>query len=269
MDLSARQRTTSVLSGNDPEVSRTLNPDSTAPVLLVCDHASNRVPDKLNNLGLDASAMSRHIAYDKGSAELTEKLSSELGYASVLCNFSRLVIDCNRILGDSTLMPEVSDDVLVPGNQALTELQQAMRYDEIYRPYHDSISLVIDRLERQVEAPAVVAIHSFTPMLHAGDERPWHVGVLWDKDPRIASFLLDFLRRDEDLCVGDNQPYSGQEAADYTIDHHGEGRGLPCVSIEIRQDLLSTPEGIDDWVRRLSEFFTSLQKNQGLFTKRH
>ncbi len=177
MDSTVRQRTNSVLSANDPEVSRTLNPHSTAPVLLVCDHASNRVPEKLNKLGLDAHTLGRHIAFDKGSAELTEKLREALGYTSVLCNFSRLVIDVNRSLGDPTLVPAVSDDVVVPGNQGLTELQQIARYDEIYQPYHASVSLAIDQLERHVAAPAVVAIHSFTPKLETGSQRPWHIGV--------------------------------------------------------------------------------------------
>jgi len=130
------------------------------------------------------------------------------------------------------------------------------------------LSTALDHLERTVEAPAVVAIHSFTPKLETGSQRPWHVGVLWDKDPRIALPLLEFLREDEQLCVGDNEPYSGQEAADFTIDHHGEDRGFPCVSIEIRQDLLSTPEGIEQWAQRLTAFFTLLQRNEKLFTKR-
>jgi len=124
MDVFARSGTTSLLSANDPDVSRTLNSGSAAPVLLVCDHASNLIPERLNNLGLDAHALSRHIAYDKGSAELTETLSAQLGYASVLCNFSRLVIDCNRMIGDPTLVPEISDGTVVPGNEKLSEYEQ-------------------------------------------------------------------------------------------------------------------------------------------------
>ncbi|MFK8031022.1 MAG: N-formylglutamate amidohydrolase [Gammaproteobacteria bacterium] len=267
MQLSAKQGTASLLSVNDPDVSRTLNPDSTSPLLLVCDHASNRVPEKLDNLGLDEASLSRHIAFDKGSAAVAERVSADLGCSAVLCNFSRLVIDCNRKVGDPTLMPPVSDDVFVPGNQNLTEVERAARYDDIYVPYHDAITNELNRLEDQVQGPAIIAIHSFTPQLEGGDWRPWDVGVLWDKDSRIASPLLEYLRADSDLCVGDNEPYSGKHPADYTIDFHGEERGIPCVSIEIRQDLLSTQAGIEGWARRLIGFFKEFEKNRDVFTK--
>lgn len=268
MDLSARQRTASVLSVNDPEASRTLNSGSTSPILLVCDHASNRIPERLDQLGLEDRHLQRHIAYDKGSEALTEKLCQALGYAAVLCNFSRLVIDCNRRAGDPTLVPEISDDVRVPGNHKLNQADRQARYEEIYVSYHRGVKAQLDRLAALVEAPALVAIHSFTPKLKTGDDRPWHVGVLWDKDPRIAQPLLDYLRQDQTLCVGDNEPYSGKHAADYTIDHHGEDRGLPCVSIEVRQDLLNSPAGVHAWAQRLTPFFKALEKDGTLYTRR-
>lgn len=268
MDHTVRQPTGSVLSVNDPEASRTLNADSTAPIMLVCDHASNRIPQNLNALGLDATTLQRHVAYDKGSEALTEQLCERLGYSAVLCNYSRLVIDCNRRTSDPTIMPEVSDDVVVPGNQNLDAASRQARRDEIYEPYHRSVTAQLDRLATRCEAPALVAIHSFTPRLETGQARPWHVGVLWDKDARIALPLMDYLREDGDLVVGDNQPYSGKHPADYTIDHHGEERRLPCVSIEVRQDLLNTPEGVMSWVNRLGPFFQNLEKNATLYTKR-
>ncbi len=268
MDQSVRQHRASLLSVHDPEASHTRYPESTKPILLVADHASNRVPLGLDNLGLDEATLNRHVAFDKGTEGLTERLSELLGYSAVLCNYSRLVVDCNRRVGDPTLMPEVSDDVTVPGNQGLTDEQRLMRNDEIYRPYHDAIDAQLRRLEGHVEAPALVAVHSFTPRLRTGSSRPWHVGVLWDQDHRIAEPLLEYLRQFAHLCVGDNEPYSGKHPADYTIDHHGEGNRLPCVSIEIRQDLLGTPDAIETWAQRLTTFFRVLEENRSLFTKR-
>ncbi len=257
-----------MLSAYDPEASHTLNPASDKPILLVADHASNVVPSVLDDLGLDLATLNRHVAFDKGTKALTERLSELLGYTAVLCNYSRLVVDCNRRVGDSSLMPEVSDDVVVPGNQALTEEQRTARYDEIFTPYHQAIDTQLRRLKSRVEAPALVAMHSFTPRLRTGSSRPWHVGVLWDQDYRISEPLLEYLRQFAHLCVGDNEPYSGKHPADYTIDHHGEGNRLPCVSIEIRQDLLGTPEAIETWAQRLTPFFRTLEESSTVFTKR-
>lgn len=268
MDLSVRQRRAPLLSAHDPEASHTLNLASVKPILLVADHASNYIPAVLDDLGLDAATLNRHVAFDKGTKALTERLSELLGYTAVLCNYSRLVVDCNRKVGDPTMMPEISDDVVVPGNQALTEEQRTARHREIYVPYHQAIDAQLRRLESQVEAPALVAIHSFTPRLRTGSSRPWHVGVLWDQDYRISEPLLEYLRQFGHLCVGDNEPYSGKHPADYTIDYHGEGNRLPCVSIEIRQDLLGTPEAIETWAQRLTPFFRALEENRAVFTKR-
>lgn len=267
MDLTARQRNASLLTANDPEAFLTLNPDSRKPLLLVADHASNIIPLELKHLGLDSATLNRHVAFDKGTRTLTERLSELLGYTAVMCNYSRLVVDCNRRIGDPTHMPEVSDDVTVPGNQGLSDEQKSARNEEIFKPYHDAIATELSRLENHVEAPALVAVHSFTPRLQTGTSRPWHVGVLWDKDERIATPMLEFLREFAHLCVGDNEPYSGKHPADYTIDFHGEASRLPCVSIEIRQDLLGTPEGIETWAQRLATFFRKLEKQSTLFTK--
>lgn len=268
MGLSARQRNGSLLAVDAPRASRTLLPESRKPILLVADHASNLIPPVLNDLGLDAATLNRHVAYDKGTRTLTERLSELLGYSAVLCGYSRLVVDCNRRLSDPTLMPEVSDDVTIPGNQALSESQRSARLNEIYKPYHHAIDVQLKRLEQLHEAPAIVAVHSFTPRLQTGSARPWHVGVLWDKDYRLAGPMLEYLRTFTHLCVGDNEPYSGKHPADYTIDHHGEGARIPCVSIEIRQDLLGTPEGIETWAQRLTTFFRNIEVHTSLFTRR-
>ncbi|MEM7082361.1 MAG: N-formylglutamate amidohydrolase [Pseudomonadota bacterium] len=267
MDSSVRHSDT-VLRANDPPASRTLNPDSRRPVLFVCDHASNVIPPSLNDLGLGPHELGRHIAFDKGSAALTERLCEQLNFMAVLCNYSRLVIDCNRRIEDPTYMPLVSDDVTVPGNHDLTPVHRQARYDEIYVPYHAAITDALDCLEQDCPGPAVVAIHSFTPKLETGVQRPWHVGVLWDQDPRIADRLKDYLQGFPSLCVGDNEPYSGKHMADYTIDHHGEGRRLPCVSIEIRQDTLNSEDGVSAWADRLVPFFRALETDTTLFKKR-
>jgi predicted N-formylglutamate amidohydrolase len=151
-------------------------------------------------------------------------------------NYSRLVIDCNRTPGSETSILEISELTPVPGNMGLSEGQKAARVREIFRPYHDRIERELDR-RRQADRPvALIAMHSFTPV-SVGVGRPWHAGVLYNRDPRFAHLLMALLKREDGLVVGDNEPYSVTDASDYTIPVHGERRGLHHAAIEIRQDL--------------------------------
>ncbi len=212
------------------------------PLVLVCDHASNRIPGALANLGLPATHLERHIAWDIGAGAVTRILSERLRANAVLGGYSRLVVDLNRDLEDPTAYPAISDGVLVPGNLDLGVEARAWRARALFKPYHEAIARVATALAATDVCPAFVAIHSFTPTLH-GLRRPWHIGVLWDKDPRIAVPLLAALRRSGDLVIGDNEPYSGKHPADFTIDHHAEPRGFAHVGLEIRQDLIADVEG--------------------------
>lgn len=222
-----------------------LEVDPARPALLVCDHASNRIPKRLNNLGVVPTDLDTHFALDIGAGAVTRYLSRVLHLPAVLAGYSRLVVDCNRRLDDPTAFP-IDDDTVVPGNRDLDHADRQMRADALYWPYHHAIRDELARLEAPGAAPALIAMHSFTPVLR-NDARPWHIGILWDSDPRMSMPLIEELRAIPDVMVGDNEPYSGRDPHDFTIDHHGEAQGLPHVSIEIRQDLIETDEGVRHW----------------------
>ncbi len=214
--------------------------------LLICDHASNRVPAELAGLGLDPALLALHIGWDIGAGALTERLSALLAMPAVSCGFSRLVIDPNRPIGHPQSIPAWSDGVRVPGNAALDAAEGDRRAALYHRPYHAQVSTVIEA----AEAPALIAIHSFTPVL-GGRERPWHAAVLHDDDERLARPLLRALRRHEDLLVGDNEPYTGYSDLTFTLPHHAQRHDLASVAIEVRQDLIDTPAGVARWARLL------------------
>ena len=254
-----------MISADDPPPFTIINPEGKARVLLVGDHASNVMPKALGNLGLDQDALEQHIAYDIGTRKLVNHLSQHLDAPAVLAGYSRLVIDLNRSLEDDSLMPEVSDETPIPGNQNMPAEHRNLRIHSFYTPYRKAIDGMLRGFREQDIVPAFIAIHSFTPQM-AGFERPWHVGVLWDKDPRIPLPLMENLRaHPERFNIGDNEPYSGKHPADYTIDHHAEASGIPHVSIEIRQDLVDTEEGAERWATILDDALRDILADPELY----
>jgi predicted N-formylglutamate amidohydrolase len=239
--------TDELLGGDEPPAYELIEHRDPRRIVLVCDHASNRVPAALGTLGVTPANLERHIAWDIGAGAVTRLLSERLGANTVLGGYSRLAVDLNRDLEDPTAFPAISDGILVPSNLRLSVEARARRARALFKPYHEAVNRVASALSHDDVSPVFVAIHSFTPRLH-GVWRPWHIGVLWDKDPRLAVPLLAALRQHDDLVVGDNEPYSGRHPADFTIDHHAEPRGLAHVGIEIRQDLIDD----DDGQRRLA-----------------
>jgi predicted N-formylglutamate amidohydrolase len=219
-------------------------------VLILCDHASNAVPPDLGDLGLPATEFKRHIAYDIGAAAVTRSLARRLGAPAVLTRFSRLIIDPNRGRDDPTLVMHLSDGAVVPGNAQVDEAEIAGRIARFYDPYDAAISAHIHRALAAGHPPVVVTVHSFTPIWR-GWPRPWHVGILWDADDRFAKPLLDGLKAEDGLVVGDNEPYDGALAGD-TIDRHATSRGLANALIEIRQDLIASDEGAEEWAERFA-----------------
>ncbi len=262
----ANRSGSALLGPADPAPFEVVNADGAGTALLVCDHASRAIPAALDNLGLPEAALDRHIARDIGAAELTRSLARLLDASAVLAGFSRLVVDCNRALDDPTAFLAVSDGDIVPGNRDLDGAAKALREHEVYWPFHQAIEAQLDEHRLFGRTPALIAIHSFTPFFDSR-ARPWEIGVLWDKDPRIPLPLIGGLR-DSGVVVGDNQPYSGKHPADFTIDHHGEEAGLPCVSIEIRQDLVRSPEGVAQWSRLLGKVLADILANDGLYRPR-
>ena len=220
-----------------------MQPEATSPILIVCDHASRAVPRSLGSLGLAETALSRHIGWDIGAAALTRRLADRLRAPAVLSCYSRLVIDLNRQPGDPQSILEVSDGLVVPGNVGLDVSQQEARAEAFHWPYHHAVGQAFARLRRIGPEPLFFSIHTFTPSL-AGEDRRWDLGVLWNRDPRLAVPLIDILREQAGLQVGDNEPYSGRDLA-YTINLHAASAGLVHCAIEVRQDHCESEGGIE------------------------
>jgi len=238
-----------ILAPDEPVPFEVLNQAGGAPVILLCDHAARFVPRALDNLGLSEAELSRHVAWDIGIAEVTRDLAQRLEAPAVLSHFSRLVIDPNRALEDPTLIPQLSDGVIVPGNRDLPDAARRARFTTFHQAYHQAIGQRLDAMATQGPAPAVISMHSFTPVMK-GLERPWQVCVLWNRDPRLPVPLMAALRA-QGLTVGDNEPYSGRDNHGYTLHVHAEPRGLANVLIEVRQDLIDTHRGAAEWSERL------------------
>jgi predicted N-formylglutamate amidohydrolase len=217
-------------------------------MLFVCDHASNRVPEAYGTLGLEESQFAAHIAYDIGAAQVTRALADAYGAPAVLARWSRLLIDLNRGADDPTLVMKLSDGRIIPGNRDAGAAEVEKRLELYYRPYHAAIAEEIARLRDGDVVPTIISMHSFTPVWK-GFKRPWHVGVLWDKDGRLARPLMAALAR-AGFTVGDNEPYKGELENDCMY-VHGTGNGLPHVLIEIRQDLIATPGAAEAFAKRL------------------
>ena len=245
-----------LLSLDDVPPYITLNPNSITPVLLVCDHASNRFPKSLGTMGLDYLDRLSHITVDIGSRATTESLARQLNTTAILCQYSRLIVDCNRNISDNSAYLDKSDGVDIPGNQNLNDNEKEIRESEIYWPYHNAIDTQISRLKRQKVSPIIISIHSFTPVFN-GNKREWEVGVLWDKDPTTARIFINKLT-EAGFLVGDNKPYSGKDLEDFTLDYHAETIGLPHVGIEIRQDLINNDDGVMRISNTLQKVISSL-----------
>lgn len=229
--------------------------------LVTCDHASNRVPDCIGggSLGISTAEMMRHIAWDVGAAGVTRRLAERLDAPAILSRFSRLVIDLNRGEDDPTLVMKLYDGTIIPANRHADRAEIERRLNTFYRPYHIAYAALAGRRDDSV----ICAIHSFTPQLRGRAPRPWQVGVLYShRDERLAVPLIDRLRS-EGLCTGDNEPYAGHLDGD-AIDRHALGPGRPNVLIELRHDLIATPEGQVDWADRLAPILQEVLATGGL-----
>jgi predicted N-formylglutamate amidohydrolase len=240
-----------LLAEDEPPPVRVLHEDGASDLLLTADHAGRLIPRALGDLGLPASELDRHIAWDIGIAGVTEALSHTLDSAAVLQTYSRLVIDCNRGHGVGSSIPTVSETTAIPGNRDVPPEQRTARQREIFVPYHARIRELLDARLDARRRIVLVAMHSFTPIFR-GERRAMHVGVLYNRDRRLAAIMLDLLRAEPDLVVGDNAPYAMNDHTDYGMPMHGERRGLPHVELEIRQDLIADEAGQHDWAARLA-----------------
>ncbi len=212
---------------------------------VLADHASNFIPERYGQLGLPDDLLETHVAWDPGAGALAQSVASRLDACAILCNFSRLLVDPNRSRDRSDLVPAVSDMIPIPGNRDLPVEERHRRINCFFDPYHEHLDYEIELACKNETQPFVVAVHTFTPRL-MGDaqERPWHIGVLWNHDEESARKLINLLRRETDYLIGDNQPYDAR-VFNYTVDRHVASRRLRHVTLEIRQDLVSNKEGVE------------------------
>jgi len=258
MDLHRTGDTSLLMGGDDPAPVLEENARGRSPFLLISDHYGRAIPRALGDLGLAESELGRHIAWDVGIAGVARALAGHLDAHLVAQRYSRLVIDCNRPPQAPSSIPRISENTVIPGNEALSREAVEARRREVFDPYHRRIGEVIDRRMRDGIPTVLVALHSFTPV-YANIARPWHVGTLYRRDSGLPSLLLKSFRAQADLVVGDNEPYAVSEETDYTIPVHGEARGLLNSGIEIRQDLITEEAGQREWAERLANIFGDIE----------
>jgi len=236
----------------DPRPVIVENDPLSGQAIVVCEHASHNIPNKYHGLGLPREMLLTHIGWDPGALDTARGLAARLDCPLVASGVSRLVVDCNRALDARDLIPETSAGIAIPGNASLDEVSRQRRIDEVHRPFHDRLDEILTARQAGGRATALVTVHSFTPVF-AGRERPWHAGLIQDRDERLIGPIETALEGETGLTVGRNVPYSRADGVLFTLAHHAERRGLASVMIEIRNDLLASGGDRARWAERLSD----------------
>jgi predicted N-formylglutamate amidohydrolase len=244
----------SLLEADEPRPVHVERADSRSPFVFACDHAGRRVPRALGDLGLAPAHFERHIAYDIGIEPVARRLAAAFDAPLVAQSYSRLVIDCNRPTHVPTSIPTISDSTPIPGNQGLSQAERNARIETLFRPYHDTIEGILETRAQAGVPTILIALHSFTPV-YDGISRPWRLGLLYDRDTRLAGAMLRILNDDAAPYIGDKLPYAVSEETDYTLPVHGERRGLLHAGLEIRQDQIGEPLGQTAWATWLELLF--------------
>ena len=240
------------LSASDPAPFELVNPAGVSDICLVCEHAGRAVPARLGDLGISPAEMERHIAWDVGAEAIARQLSSALDAPLALQRYSRLVIDCNRPFVAPDCVPPVGDGTPVPANENLSEAERQLRYEEIHQVFHRGVSKLLDEHRESHAHTYLVTVHSFTPVL-AGVRRTCDLGLLFNRDRRLADAIMASFPGETGFVVVPNQPYSVDDASDYTIPVHGEARGLPHVLLEVRSDRIVSTAGRREWSALLAQ----------------
>ena len=242
------------------------NPQGRGPFVILCDHASNRIPDAFQSFGFAEDALQTHIAWDRSALSVARILSAKLDAPLFWPDASRLIIDCNRAPDASSLIVTESEGRPVPANRVLSKEERSRRLDHIHAPYHDEIDSCLERRRADRRPTALIAIHSFTPV-YFGKARPWQVGILFDDDRRLADLLIGGFESDPALTVGVNEPYSPADGVYYTLRRHAQPQGLPSVMIEIRNDEISDEASQRSWAEQLADILFAATPR--LFESRH
>lgn len=239
-----------LLDAREPGPAQVLRPEGSSSIVLVCDHASNRIPLSLNHLGLGSEALLSHIAWDPGAAALARLLSERLDATLVLSNYSRLVIDCNRSPDHHQSIATTSAGIIVPDNQNLSPQQSLQRRHCLFDPYHRAIAEILD--SRDPTQTRLLSIHSFTPHLN-GEDRPWAIGVCYDREISWAREMRLCLQQKTSEPVGDNEPYYVTPEEDFTVPFHGDQRGISALMLELRQDRLTSDSALEQWSEHITD----------------
>jgi predicted N-formylglutamate amidohydrolase len=242
------------------------NPAGSGPFVFVCDHASNRIPDDCRSFGFAEDALKIHIAWDPGALGVARHLAARFDSPLFWPDVSRLVIDCNRAPTAKTLIVTESEGRKVPANHALTEAERLRRLEQIHGPYHAAIDTCLERRLARRQPTALVAIHSYTPV-YFGKARPWHVGIVFGEDRRLADILIRDLEADRALCVGINEPYAPADQVYYTVERHSRPNRLPAAMIEIRNDEIGDKEGQRRWADRLAGILSAAERTLALASR--
>ena len=246
----------------DPPAVTLVNEQGGSPVVLLCEHASNFIPARYGTLGLPASELQRHIAYDIGAAEVARQLARDLDAPLALAGYSRLLIDCNRPAGAASLIPARSEATEIPGNRDLSAAERATRDRLFFAPFRDRVAALLEARLSAGRPTVLIGVHSFTPTF-LGVRRPWQVGVLYLRAKRLAAALLDGLRADPALLIGVNEPYRVTLEGDFTVPWVGEARGIATALFEVRQDLIAEAAGAAAWAGRLAAVLRPIAADPG------
>lgn len=242
----------SILAPSEPGPFALEGTGANSPFLIVCEHAGHRIPHGLGTLGLAAEHLQKHFMWDIGALDLARAIAVRLEAPLVHQAYSRMVCDCNRSPEVESFIPLTGEGIEVPGNAGLTGEDRANRQAAIWQPFQDGLAAVLDQRAAQGQPTLFVTIHSFTPVFF-GTPRPWHLGVLFDRDDTLSPALFEVLRARHGDKVAENEPYAVSRASDYSIPVHGEDRALPCVEIEVRNDLLGDAASVDAMADDLSD----------------
>lgn len=246
MTLSVQTRASPVLEKDEPHPLEAFNVEGGSDYFLICEHAGRLIPRAYGDMGLSAVDLERHIAWDIGARQVSLELSALLDAPLFTQRYSRLVCDCNRRPDVADFAPARSEDTVVPANIAITDEERKARAEAIFWPFQNAVSEALDARAAAGRRTVLVTIHSFTPVFR-GQSRPWEIGILYNRDRLLAPGMAQWLKANTDFCVGVNEPYSVGDETDYAIPVHGERRGLHCVEIEIRHDLIRTDENARKW----------------------
>lgn len=225
-----------------------INKDSKHSLILTCEHASNKVPDEYNNLGLENKYYDTHIARDKGCGKLTERLAEKLGVTAFIGGYSRLLVDLNRRENEEELIVKESDKITIPGNANVSPEEKEKRLSTYYRPYHQAIEDKIAKLKKAGITPRIFSVHGFTPQLKGEDFRPWNTGILYLEENPLVNKVNRRISEFKDLVVGQNVPYDLRRYKTGASVVHGAENNLENGLIEIRDDEFDDMEqGVSKW----------------------